>query len=236
MRSERSTAVSAWGLAARPNRGVHLRLAALWAVLLLGPSLALALWLSWWVGLAVAGLVVLSATAGPFVQLRRLERRFDGVMVVAGSEPRLENLVRGLSNDHRLVTPRVIVLEKAPPNAFVWRPILGAAVLAISRSYLEALSRTELEGVIAHCLVRIDSSDARAATMAGLMGPIGARVAPKVGVFDDVGAASLTRYPPGLASAIGKAVPARGSAPLWFVSDAPSHRAAATRVEELAEL
>jgi Zn-dependent protease with chaperone function len=236
MRSERSTAISAWGLAARPNRGVHFRLAALWAALLLVPSLAAALWLSWWVGLAVAVLAVLVVTAGPFVQLRRLERRFAGVVAVAGSEPRLENLVGGLSDDHRLVTPRVIVLENAPPNAFVWRPLFGTAVLAISRSYLEALSRTELEGVIAHCLVRIDTSDARAATMAGLIGPLGARVAPKVGILGDVGAASLTRYPPGLASAIRKAVPARGSAPLWFVSDAPSHRAAATRVQELADL
>jgi Zn-dependent protease with chaperone function len=236
MRSERSTAPFAWGLPARPNRGVHLRLAALWTVLLLGPSLPAALLLSWWAGLAVAGVLVLAMTAGPFVQLLRLERRFKGVVATAGSEPRLENLVRGLSDDHRLVTPRAIVLEIAPPNAFVWRPLFGTAVLAISRSYLEALSRTELEGVVAHCLVRIDSSDARAATMAGLMGPIGARVAPKVGVFDDVGAASLTRYPPGLASAIRKAVPARGSAPLWLVSDGPCHRAAAIRVEELAEL
>ena len=236
MRSERSTALSAWGLPARPTRGVHLRVAALWTVLLLGPSLAAALWLSWWVGLAVAGLAVIAMTAGPFVLLRRLQRRFGGVVAVAGSEPRLENLVRGLSDDHRLATPRAIVLENAPPNAFVWRPLFGTAVLAISRSYLEALSRTELEGVVAHCLVRIDSSDARAATMGGLMGPIGARVAPKVGVFDDVGAASLTRYPPGLASAIRKAVPAPGPAPLWFVSDAPCHRAAATRVEELSDL
>ena len=236
MRSERSTALSAWGLVARPSRGVHLRVAALWTVLLLGPSLAAALWLSWWVGLAVAGLAVLAMTAGPFVLLRRLERRFGGVVAVAGSEPRLENLVRGLSDDHRLGTPRAIVLENAPPNAFVWRPLFGTAVLAISRSYLETLSRTELEGVVAHCLVRIDSSDARAATMAGLMGPIGVRVAPKVGVFDDIGAASLTRYPPGLASAIRKAVPARGPAPLWFVSDAPCHRATAIRVEELADL
>jgi Zn-dependent protease with chaperone function len=236
MRSEGSTAVSAWGLTARPNRAVHLRIAALWIVLLLGPSAAAALWLSQWVGLAVAFLVLLAMTAGPIVQLRRLERRFNGAVAAAGSEPRLENLVRGLSDHHQLVAPRTMVLEDAPPNAFVWRALFGTAVLAISRSYLEALSRTELEGVVAHCLVRIDSSDARAATMAGLIGPVGARIAPKVGAFDDVGAASLTRYPPGLASAIRKAVPARGSAPLWFVSDAPSHRGAATRVEELADL
>jgi Zn-dependent protease with chaperone function len=236
MRSERSTAPSAWGLAPRPNRGVHVRIAALWAVLLMGLPLALAVMVSWWVGLAVAVVAVVAVTAGPFLQLRRLLRSFAGVVAEAGSEPRLENLVRGLSDDHGLPTPRTIVLEEAPPNAFVWRPLFGRAVLAISRSFLDALSRTALEGVVAHCLVRIDSSDARAATMAGVLGPLGAGLAPKVGVFDDVGAAALTRYPPGLASAIGKAVAARGSAPLWFVSDAPSHRAASTRVEELADL
>ena len=236
MGSERSTALSAWGLPARPNRRVHLRIAVLWAVVLLGTSLAATVLFSWWVGLAVAGALVVALTAGPFVQLSRLERRFNGVVAGPGSEPRLENLVRGLSDDHRLLVPRAIVLEDAPPNAFVWRPLFGTAVLAISRSYLEALSRTELEGVVAHCLVRIDSSDARAATMASLMGPVGARIAPKVGDFDDVEAASLTRYPPGLASAIRKAIPARGSPALWFLSDAPCHRAAATRIEELADL
>lgn len=236
MQPERSTGVSDWGLSARPNRGAHLRIAALWSVISLGPPVVVALASSWWAGLAVAALAAIAVTAGPSVQLRRLERRFAGVAVEAGSEPRLENLVRGLAGDHRLVRPRAVVLKDGPPNAFVWRPLWGSAVLAISRSYLGALSRTELEGVVAHCLVRIDSSDARAATMAGLLGPIGARVAPKVGVFDDIEAAALTRYPPGLSSAIRKAVPALGAAPLWFVSDGPSHRAAAERIEELADL
>jgi Zn-dependent protease with chaperone function len=236
MQSERSRGPSDWGLPAHPNRGVHLRVAALWAAITLGPAVVVALAFSWWAGLALAALAAVVVTAGPILQLWTLERRFGVVAAEGGSEPRLENLVRGLSADHRLVRPRAVVLKDAPPNAFVWKPLWGNAVLAISRSYLGALSRTELEGLVAHCLVRIESSDARAATMAGLLGPIGARAGPKVGVFDDIGATALTRYPPGLSSAIRKAVPARGAGPLWFVSDGPSHRAAAHRIEELADL
>jgi Zn-dependent protease with chaperone function len=234
--SEGSSSLADWGLAARPGRGPHLRIAALWTVISLAAALAVAVALSWWAGLAVVVGAVVALTAGPLLQLRRLVQRFDGVMAAAGSEPRLENLVRGLSGEHELVLPRTVVLEDAPPNACVWRPLVGMPVLAISRSYLGALSRTELEGVIAHCLVRLDSSDARAATMAGLLGAIGARIAPKVGFSDDIRAVFLTRYPPGLASAIQKAVPARGSAPLWFVADGPTHRAATERIEELGDL
>jgi Zn-dependent protease with chaperone function len=234
--SERTSSLADWGLAERPARGAHLRIAALWTVISLAPAFVAAVALSWWAGLAVAAGAAVALTSGPHVQLRRLVQRFDGVVAATGSEPRLENLVRGLSGEHRLVLPRTVVLKDAPPNACVWRPLVGIPVLAISRSYLGVLSRTELEGVIAHCLVRLDSSDARAATMASLLGAIGARLAPKVGFSDDIRAASLTRYPPGLSSAIEKAVPARGSAPLWFVSDGFTHRAASERIEELADL
>ncbi|MGH2818511.1 MAG: hypothetical protein ACRDJS_08645 [Actinomycetota bacterium] len=225
-----------WGLAARPGRRAHLRIVALWTGIPLALAFVVAVTFSWWAGLVVAGVAAVALTGGPLLRLKRLARRFDGATAVPGSEPRLENLVRGLSRDHQLVLPRTVVLESAPPNAYVSRPLVGTPVLAISRSYLGVLSRTELEGVVAHCLVRLDSADARAATMADLLGTGGARIAPKVGFSDDIRAASLTRYPPGLSSAIRKAVPAAGSAPLWFVADGPTHRTVTQRTEELGDL
>jgi hypothetical protein len=231
-----SRTLADWGLAARPGRRAHLRIAALWTGIPLALAFAVAVAFSWWAGLVVAGVAAVALTTGPLLQLKRLAHRFDGVTARPGSEPRLENLVRGLSSDHQLVLPRTVVLESGPPNAFVWRPLVGTPVLAISRSYLGVLSRTELEGVVAHCLVRLDSSDGRAATMAALLGAVGARIAPKVGLSDDIRAASLTRYPPGLSSANRKAVLTGRSAPLWFVADGPTHRAATERIDELGDL
>jgi hypothetical protein len=231
-----SKTLADWGLADRPGRSGRLRIAALWTAIPLAAALVTTLAFSWQVGLLVVPVAVVVVSAGPFLRLKRLAQRFDGVTVAPGSEPRLENLVSGLSGDHGLVLPRTVVLESAPPNACVWRPLVGSPVLAISRSYLEVLSRTELEGVVAHCLVRLDSSDARAATMADLLSAVGARVAPKVGFSDDIRAAALTRYPPGLSSAIRKAGPTGRSAPLWFVADGPTHRAATERIDELADL
>jgi hypothetical protein len=234
--TEPSRTLADWGLPDRPGRSGHVRIAAVWTAIAVAAVLVTTVAFSWRLGLLVVPVALVAVTAGPFLQLNRLTRRFDGVTVAPGSEPRLENLVRGLSGDHGLILPRTVVLESAPPNACVWRPLVGSPVLAISRSYLEVLSRTELEGVVAHCLVRLDSSAARAATMADLLGAVGARLAPKVGFSDDIRAAALTRYPPGLSSAIRKAGPTGRSAPLWFVADGPTHRAATERIEELADL
>jgi hypothetical protein len=232
----RSSALGDWGLTPRPGRRDSLKIAALLTSTPLLLACAAAVASSWWVGLLIAAGAAVTAVAGPFLQLRRLSRRYGGHTAAPGSEPRLENLVRGLSRDHGLARPRMVVLESAPPNAFVWRPLIGSAVLAISRSYLEALSRTELEAVIAHCLLRLSSADARAATVGVLLGGSGRWIVPRVGFADDVRAASLTRYPPGLAAAIEKAVPPDILGPLWFVAGSASHRSARERIEQLADL
>jgi hypothetical protein len=48
---------------------------------------------------------------------------------------------------------------------------------------------------------------------------------------------ALTRYPPGLASALTKADGGiRHYAPLWFVADAPSHQPVTERVVAVSDL
>jgi Zn-dependent protease with chaperone function len=136
---------------------------------------------------------------------------------VSARDPRATNLLEGLVGRAGIARPELRVY-RGPPNALVVpgrRP-----VFAISSTALDELSRTELEAVLAHCVVRV-----------------GIRRTAPVGYEDDVRAAALTRYPPGLAKALEKLVAEAGSGAHWFTAaDTPSHRPVGDRIAALEEL
>ena len=168
-----------------------------------------------------------------------------------GREPRLANLAAGLARDLDAEPPHLYLVASGGPNALVVRSS-GSAV-ALTQSLLEVYTRTELEAVIAHCLVRLrDRRRMRRMGLAVALGrparpPLGRPARPfrspalgnpePVGLEDDLAAVSVTGYPPALASAISKAEPAGGRfAPLWFVGTDPSRPAPERRVAELSDL
>lgn len=171
---------------------------------------------------------------------RRVLRRLRATPLPDDAEPRAHNLVEGLADRTGIESPTLWRIPDDRPNALVIHA--GGPAIAFTRGLLEDFSRTEVEAVVAHCLVRLSAgAGLRAATALdmSLTGarPVAARVAPPVGQGDDVRAAALTRYPPGLARAIEKAVPMdAGHGSIWFVSRGRSHRPSRERIEELAEL
>ena len=140
--------------------------------------------------------------------------------VEPGDEPRLLNIVAGLSERLGLGAVDTYVIDGAGANAFAGRaerPVVG-----VTKALLDGYARTELEAVVAHCLVRHKE--------AGKRGVI-------VGYSDDVRAVALTRYPPALISAIEKAEPYRGRfAPLYMVAEGPTHRPTQERAQALNDL
>lgn len=131
---------------------------------------------------------------------------------------RAQNVLEGLADRAGVSVPEFRVYRGAPNAMTVpqHRP-----VVAVSERALADMSRTELEGLLAHCVVRI----------------AGARRSAPVGYDDDVRAVALTRYPPGLAKALEKLEPRRGSGAHWFTAaDAPSHRRIEKRIAALEEL
>jgi hypothetical protein len=135
------------------------------------------------------------------------------------SSARLMNVVTGVADALSIPVPRVFVFS-GDANALVVRS--GRDTIAIATSYLQSLTRTELEAVVSHCLVRLTPSSHRG---------------DPVGYDDDVRAAATTRFPPALASALTKARPYRGRfAPLYLVAEHPSHRPVAERVAALNDL
>ncbi|MGH9073262.1 MAG: M48 family metalloprotease, partial [Acidimicrobiales bacterium] len=129
-------------------------------------------------------------------------------------QPRVHNLLDGLCVAAGVAKPEVLVVVDDAPNALVVANNQRRGALVVTTGLVEGLSRIELEGVLAHELSHLESGDALPATVAV------AALWPLVAVFPraasllerlagpdreeraDAAAASLTRYPPGLAQAL----------------------------------
>lgn len=126
------------------------------------------------------------------------------------SYPRFHNVVEGLCAAAGVPKPGLYVIEDPAMNAFVVGYDARRASIAATTGLLDGLTRIELEGVVAHELSHIKHLDILPATVAvpllGVLAP--SLVAKVVGhrreSLADVAGVSLTRYPPGLVSALEK--------------------------------
>ncbi len=102
------------------------------------------------------------------------------------------------------------MIDDGAPNAFATGRSPQHASVVVTTGLLDLLDRVELEGVLAHELSHIKNDDVVVATLAvtlvGLVTPqlvpsvVGHRREPSA----DVSAVEMTRYPPGLISALEK--------------------------------
>jgi heat shock protein HtpX len=163
-------------------------------------------------------------------------------------EPRYHNLVEGLCRAAGLPMPRLYVADSDAANAFTVGRDPERAALVVTRGLLAGLNRVELEGVLAHELNHAWSWSARLATLGVALGRVPwllRLTAPPRREFDaDEAGARLTRYPPGLVSALRKLAEAgdpppggRGIGHLWIVAlDDPTHPPLDARIAALQEL
>jgi heat shock protein HtpX len=172
--------------------------------------------------------------------------------VVAGVDefPRYHNLVEGLCVAAGLPKPELYVIEDPACNALVAGRDPKHAAIAVTTGLLDELNRVELEGVLACELSRIKHHDTLPETVAVLpsTGPmawfakLGAPRPEQVLVADAAGV-QLTRYPPGLCSALqkvrdGGAVVrhvSRPTAALWLEWPLPDETGAPSSGASLAE-
>jgi len=238
-RNRRQAAALTVGWAAGPSIIVWLAL-----LFVLGPLLAL-----------IPTVVVLIALAT--WQERRASERILARVAAKPADPeahaRLHNLVDNLCVTGGLAKPGLLIASMTAVNAMPLGRSARQAHLVVTEGALDRLSRIELEGLLAQSLVRIRSNDVAPATaavsafgpMAGF-GPVG-RLLSRLTVERlpgaDLAAIGLTRYPPGLAGALGRAadgadpVPALGGGLdlLWAVPAGSSAQVRA-RLQALEEL
>jgi heat shock protein HtpX len=194
--------------------------------------------------------------------------------VTPQDQPRLHNIVEGLSIAAGIPKPRVYVIPEQAPNAFATGRNPEHASIAVTEGLLSTMNRVELEGVIGHELAHVVDRDILVGTVvATLVGAViliseffmrswwwgGARgrrggdrggggieaiifavglvllvLAPIIGqivrlavsrqreFLADAQGALLTRYPPGLASALRK-IGAASGIPMHSANNATGH-------------
>lgn len=247
------------------------------AVLLLGAvGYALGtIWLSGPVGLVVATVIALVMAVGSY--------RYGDRVVLASArareatpeqQPRLHNIVEGLSIAAGIPKPRVYLVPEAAPNAFATGRDPEHASIAVTEGLLQSMNRVELEGVVGHELAHVVDRDILVgtvvATLAGavillseffmrswlwggfrgrrggdrggggaeaiifaiglvllVLAPIFAQVirfsvSRQREYLADAQGALLTRYPPGLASALRK-IGAASAIPMHSANNATAH-------------
>jgi heat shock protein HtpX len=247
------------------------------SVLLLGAvGYALGLWAgSGPVGLVIASVIALVMAVGSY--------RYGDRVVLASArarevtpqdQPRLHNIVEGLSIAAGIPKPRVYLVPEAAPNAFATGRDPEHASIAVTEGLLQSMNRVELEGVVGHELSHIVDRDILVgtvvATLAGavillsefftrswwwggfrgrrggdrggggaeaiifaiglvllVLAPIFAQiirfsVSRQREYLADAQGALLTRYPPGLASALRK-IGAASAIPMHSANNATAH-------------
>jgi heat shock protein HtpX len=192
------------------------------------------------------GLAVLAVGFAPGVGERAALRDAGAQPADPARLSRYHNLVEGLCQAARLPMPRLYVVDSDAANAFSIGRDPERGALVVTTGLLTGLNRVELEGVLAHELNHIWSWGARLATLGVALGRVPGLlrlVAPPRREFDaDEAGARLTRYPPGLVSAL-KKLAAADPPPirphlghLWIVAPDPTHPPVAARIAALQEL
>jgi heat shock protein HtpX len=179
-------------------------------------------------------LALIGYLAGDTIVLRLSKAREAS----AHEEPRLHNIVEGLATTAGIPKPRVFVVDDEGPNAFATGRDPAHAAIVVTRGMLGAMNRVELEAVIAHELAHVKSRDTLAMALAVTLIGLPATILPFIGpvlqttvgrrreFYADLSGVQMTRYPPGLISALEKLkarttevhAAARATEPLWFGS------------------
>ncbi len=169
----------------------------------------------------------------------------------AETYPRYHNLVEGLCFAAGLPKPSLYVVDDPALNACSVGRDPKHASIVVTTGLLEKLNRIELEGVLAHELSHITSHDIAISTLAVPLALVAPGLAARaVGAhreaLADVTGVSLTRYPPGLISALerlrddGASLRSthRAVAHLWIEAPAAiaSHPPLEERIQALREL
>ncbi len=206
-------------------------------------------------GLAVLGLAVAVVLAA-VVTLVAYRQAPAMALGAAGAQPadperypRFHNVVEGLCMAGGVEKPALYVVDDPGLNAFATGRSPRHAAVVATTGLLEALNRVELEGVLAHELSRVKSDDVLPPTAAALGARVLGAVPPVAGwlvrratgpereLAADATSVQLTRYPPGLASALRKLgagstavrLATWSTSPLWFATPLAPDRGSPAR-------
>ena len=143
--------------------------------------------------------------------------RLTGARVTGMDEqPRMHNLIDGLCAASGIPKPTLRIVDDDVPNALTVGIHPRRATIVITTGLVVSMGRIELEAVMAHEVSHIKVHDILSGTVAVMsLGPVAALVPPVARITSwgagpnrealaDLAAVAITRYPPGLISALEK--------------------------------
>ncbi len=171
---------------------------------------------SWWIGLIAA--IVVWVVIVAFVYVRRETLAMAGMAPRPANpddNPHLGSVLDGLVIAHGFDKPEVLMLNSSATNAAVVGRESRDSKLILTTGLVDALSRLEIEGVVAHLLTAAASADIGGATLASavlsiLPGNATRRRAVEwmfpehFRIDTDLEAVGYTRYPPGFVASLEK--------------------------------
>jgi len=134
----------------------------------------------------------------------------------ADEQPRVHNLIDGLCAASGIPRPTLRVVDDDVPDALTVGLHPRQATIVVTTGLISSMGRVELEAVLAHEVNHVKVHDILPGTVAvSSLGLLAALVPPAAGLTSwaagrnrealaDLAAVSLTRYPPGLISALEK--------------------------------
>jgi hypothetical protein len=202
---------------------------------------------------AVVAAVAAAAAAAQVVRARgerTLPADLGGVPADPARHARLINLTEGLCAGAGVRLPELRVLDVPSLNLAVVGRRRAPSTVVVTAGLLGQLTRVELEGALALAVVALRRGDAVIATVAAAVGRTPSRSGRLDEAILDAAAVRLTRYPPGLRSALeacarhGTAVPGvpRRASRLWILDPFPDtapdrqRRPLRERIDALSEL
>jgi heat shock protein HtpX len=160
-------------IASNKRRTVVLMLGAILLLAAVGYFLGL-IWASGPIGLIFAGVLALAMSLGSYYAGDRIVLASARAKeVTPQDEPRLHNIVEGLSIAAGIPKPRVWVVPERAPNAFATGRDPEHSHVAVTQGLLDVMNRVELEGVIGHELSHVVDRDILVGTVvATLVGAV----------------------------------------------------------------
>lgn len=163
-------------------------------------------------------LALLAGAAVAATLYQRSERAVLGTLrprvVDDDDEPRLHNMLDGLCDSHGFRRPDLAIIDDPARNAMAYGRSAERATIVVTTGLRDALSRMELEGLLARELALATHDGLPGATvLAAVLGLFPESLRAKVlawllgeqrTMLDDFDAVRFTRYPPGLAAALDK--------------------------------
>lgn len=161
-------------IAANKRKTVLLVLGALVLFGIVGYAIGWLYLTSGWVGLAIALAIAAAMSIASYLYGDRLVLASTRAKAVSPeAEPRLHNIVEGISIAAGVPKPAVYVVPEQAPNAFATGRDPEHSSIAVTQGLLDMMNRVELEGVIGHELAHVQDRDILVGTIvATLVGAI----------------------------------------------------------------